>query len=420
LRIVPGDADAHNSRAGALRALGRIEACEAAAREALRLRPGFPEAWVNLGTALLKTDRTESALDAYRCASRARSSYADALCGEALALRALDRLEESRAAFEAAERLGCREAIGGKGCLDLLVGDFERGWEGYEARWIAGRSVDDSLGARFPTWAGPGRTGERVLVMNDHGLGDTLQFCRYVALMSRAGTETTFVVPANLHRLLSGGLAARLVDRLFDDETFDARIAVSSLPRAFVTRLETIPAPIPYLSAEPDLAQAWARRMGPGGFKIGVVWQGNAHPEADMARSFPLAMLAPLAEVEGARLISLQKGFGVEQIAIAGASLRLETLGEIDAGPDAFVDTAAVMMGLDLVVTCDTSIAHLAGALGRPTWIALKRDAEWRWLREREDSPWYPTARLFRQRDAGDWRAVFAAMAARLRSIGIR
>jgi tetratricopeptide (TPR) repeat protein len=416
LRLRPRDADLHNTRAGALRALGRLEESAAVAEAALEFRPVFAEAALNLGAAHLKLDRAEPALAAFRRAQAARPGYADALCGEALALRALDRLDEARAAFEAAERLGSREAISGKGCLDLMLGDFERGWEGYEKRWLAGRSLAEALGARFPLWAGPGRDGERVLVLNDHGLGDTIQFCRYLPMMARAGANVTFAVPTRMHRLLRSGVEARLFDAPPEGETFDSQIAVSSLPRAFRTRLESVPTTVPYLFAEPDRVDAWARAIGPNGFKIGVVWQGNPNPEADMARSFPLAALAPLAGIEGARLISLQKGFGEEQLRAPSLGFRVETLGEeFDAGHDAFVDAAAVISHLDLVVTCDTSIAHLAGALARPVWVALKKDAEWRWLREREDSPWYPTMRLFRQPTTGDWASVFGAMADRPR-----
>ena len=159
----------------------------------------------------------------------------------------------------------------------------------------------------------------------------------------------------------------------------------------------------------------WIKRIGAGGFKVGVVWQGNPDPAADRARSVPLAALAPLAEVPGVRLISLQKGSGEEQLSTLPSSMRVETLGaDFDAGTDAFVDTAAAMTCLDLVVTCDTSIAHLAGALALPVWVALKIDAEWRWLTERADSPWYPTMRLFRQARRGVWGDVFEAMALEL------
>jgi tetratricopeptide (TPR) repeat protein len=417
LALKPGDADVWNSCAGALRKLGRLEESAAAALEALRLRPDFAEAALNLGNARLKLDRAAEALEAYRLASSIKPDYSTALCGQALALRALGRLEEAGAAFEEAERLGNVEAVSGKGCLDLTLGDFERGWEGYEARWIAGKSLDEALGLRFPKWLGPGRAGERVLVLNDHGFGDTIQFARYLPMMESAGAIPTLLAPARLHRLLSSLGDVRIVADAPEGESFDAQIAVSSLPRAFATRLDSVPAAVPYLRAEPALAQKWAARIGPSGFRIGIVWQGNADPEADMARSMPLAAFAPLAATPNARLISLQKGFGVEQLADPSPGMRVESLGEdFDAGPDAFIDAAAAMMHLDLVVACDTSIAHLAGALGRPVWVALKSDAEWRWLRDRDDSPWYPTMRLFRQKRRGDWSGVFAAMAVRLAS----
>jgi hypothetical protein len=230
--------------------------------------------------------------------------------------------------------------------------------------------------------------------------------------MADAGLDVTLFCPRAMHRLFSSRADVRLIDRADDSATYDAQIAISSLPRAFRTRLATIPTPIPYLAAEPELQRKWAARIGSAGFKIGIVWQGNPNPEADMARAMPLTALAPLAALPNVRLISLQKGFGSEQIASLPPTMKVETLGDdFDSGPDAFVDTAAAMMALDLIISCDTSVAHLAGALGRPIWVALKKDAEWRWLRGRDDSPWYPTMRLFRQSQRGEWSHVFAEMA---------
>ncbi len=413
LALAPDHADLWNSRAGALRKLSRMAESAESAREALRLRPDFAEAAVNLGNALMKLDRCEEAHEAYRLAVACKPDFAIALCGVALTLEALGRIGEAREAYQAAERLGNREAIGNRACLDLSLGDFERGWIGYEARWMSGKSLAEALGVRFPTWRGPGKAGERVLVMNDHGLGDTIQFARYIPMIAAAGAVPTFLCPAKMLRLLSslpGDL--RLVESVDPTEAFDAQIAISSLPGAFKTRLDSVPASAPYLGAEPKRAERWAARIGDSGFKVGVVWQGNPDPEADVARSVPLAAFAPLAATGGVRLIALQKGFGVEQLDALPPGMRVETLGEdFDAGPDAFVDTAAAMTHLDLIVTCDTSIAHLAGALGRPVWVALKKNAEWRWLRDRGDSPWYPTMRLFRQKTHGDWSGVFAQMA---------
>src|SRR5271170_3519077 len=389
---------------------------------ATALSPDDPDAWSSLAGALRELGRLEESLEAARHALFLRHDFSEAaMCGQALALRSLGRFSEALRAFEAAEALGSREAQAGKGCLMLTLGDFEHGLQGYEARWLKGKSLGEALGARFETWRGPGRPGERVLVLNDHGLGDTIQFFRYLPLMTAAGVDATFVCPPRLRRLLSSKTSMRFVDAPPAGDEFDAQIAISSLPHAFGTRLDTVPAPVPYLAAESALSEMWFRRIGSVGFKIGVVWQGNPAPEADRARSMPLAALAPLAEVAGVRLISLQRGAGEEQLSLLPPSMRVETLGEeFDAGPDAFVDTAAAMTCLDLVVTCDTSIAHLAGALAAPVWVALKSDAEWRWLTGRADSPWYPTMRLFRQSRRGVWRDVFDAMALEVAALAAR
>ena len=225
LEFKAADADLWNGRAAALRELGRLEDSAVAARQALAYDPRHAEAAVNLGNALHKLSRPADALAAYVRALDLRPAYGDALCGSALALRALGRLAEARAAFSRAEALGCREAISGRGCLDLMLGDFAVGWEGYEARWIAGRSLADALGVRFPWWRGPGQAGERVLVLNDHGLGDTIQFSRYLPRMRQLGAEATFVAPARLHRLLAP-TGARLLEAIPEGEGFDAQIAV--------------------------------------------------------------------------------------------------------------------------------------------------------------------------------------------------
>ncbi len=419
--LAPRDPDAWCSLAGVLRELGRLEELIEAAERALELRHDFPEAAINLGNALLKLDCGHEALQAYLKASGSGPCQAKALLGRGLALRSLGRFSEAMAAFDAAAALGSREAVAGKGCLMLTLGDFENGLQGYEARWLKGKSIAEALGTRFETWKGPGRKAKRVLVLNDHGLGDTIQFFRYLPLMAASGIDATFVCPPRLRRVLSSKANVRFADRPPEQEPFDAQIALSSLPHAFGTRLETIPAAVPYLAAEPALREIWLKRIGREGFKIGVVWQGNPDPEADRARSMPLTALAPLAGVAGARLISLQKGAGEEQLSTLPPSMRVETLdGDFDAGAGAFVDTAAVMTCLDLIITCDTSAAHLAGALAVPVWVALKSDAEWRWLTGRADSPWYPTMRLFRQMRRGVWSDVFEAMARELAQLAER
>ncbi len=187
-----------------------------------------------------------------------------------------------------------------------------------------------------------------------------------------------------------------------------------SLPLACATTVDTIPGDVPYLGAEPERVERWRRRLGDDGPRIGICWQGN-RSLVDVGRSFPLAALAVLARRPGTRLVSLQKGPGVDQLAALPDGMTVESLGEdFDSGPDAFLDSAAVMQSLDLVITSDTAVAHLAGALARPVWVALKQVPDWRWLLGRSTSPWYPTMTLFRQKQRGDWAGVFQAMAERL------
>ncbi len=219
-------------------------------------------------------------------------------------------------------------------------------------------------------------------------------------------------VQPELKRLLRNGLSgADAVIGLDEPEPqHDFQVAIMSLALAFGTEVENVPAGVPYIKAEESLSADWRRKLGTHGFKIGISWHGSAHSGG---RSFPLAALAEIAKLPRVRLLSLQKGAGSEQLHQLPPGMCVEELGPAyDAGD--FAETAAVIAALDLVITCDTAIAHLAGALGRPTWVALKNSADWRWLNGRDDSPWYPTIRLFRQPVAGDWQSVFTAMARNL------
>jgi hypothetical protein len=225
----------------------------------------------------------------------------------------------------------------------------------------------------------------------------------------------TLAAPASLHRLVST-LDAK-VELLAPDarpDAFDYVCPLMSLPLAFGATPQAVPAPIPYLKAEPDRIARWAQRIGAQGLRIGVCWQGSTAAYAlPMQRSFPLATLAPIAAQPGVRLISLQKHDGLEQLANLPPGMAVETLSEdFDAGPDAFLDTAAAMQTCDLVITADTAVAHLAGALGVRTWIGLPFVPDWRWGLQGEAAPWYPSVRLFRQARAGDWASVVAQMAA--------
>jgi hypothetical protein len=301
------------------------------------------------------------------------------------------------------------------GLICLQMGLFERGWQLSEWR-------EQPITARNLTsqrWRGEDDLhGLEFLATSEQGLGDTIQFCRYATLLVARGAQVTLAVQPALRGLLSSlGPDIQIVPDSDIPAEIDRYCPLMSLPGAFQTTVETIPATTPYLFAEPGRVSRWRDRLGLKGFKIGICWQGSTLP-ASVGRSFPLEMLLPISSIAGVRLVSLQKGPGTEQLRLLPAGMAVEVLGtSFDAGPNAFLDTAAVMESLDLIITCDTSIAHLAGALGRPTWIALKHAPDWRWMLDRDDSPWYPSVRLFRQKHRGEWGDVFDRMLGELMGI---
>jgi hypothetical protein len=259
------------------------------------------------------------------------------------------------------------------------------------------------------------------LLIAEQGLGDTIQFVRYAPLVKKLGSTVLVECQKPLLNLLA---TCPGVDERISKGTavpaFDMYAPLSCLPRLFKTTLETIPANVPYLSADARLVSEWRGRLRcVEGFKIAIAWQGNPDYRADRERSIPLGQFSRLADLPGVRLISLQKGRGVEQLALVRERFDIiEFTNELDEQGGAFSDSAAILANLDLVITPDTSIAHLAGALGVPVWVALPYVPDWRWLLDRSDSPWYPTMRLFRQKKAGDWAGVFeeirATLAARI------
>lgn len=421
LEIDPDHADLFNNRGSALQAIGRLEDSSTDFDAALRLKPRFPQAWCNRGNLLVKLQQPEAALAAYETALELRRDYVEALSGRAVALKQLGRFDEALAGFDAA--LACdptsAHVQNNKAVLLLLRGEFEEGWDLYESRWIFGQTPKHELRLSIPEWSGEQLSGRSLIVFDEQGLGDAIQFARYLLILVEHGAEVTFFCRDRLHRLFKGlRKPVRLVGCFDPTERFDYQIALSSLPRALNTRVATIPAPASYLDAEAPLAQTWAARLGSRGFKIGVCWRGSANVKGDPGRSITLAAFAPLAQVMGARLISIQQPNDDSPRDDLTLLPGLQTLGDdFDAGADRFPDTAAVMQCLDLIITCDTSIAHLAGALGRPVWVVLQHAADWRWLLEREDCPWYPSMRLFRQSQRGDWPEVFGRVARALQTV---
>jgi tetratricopeptide (TPR) repeat protein len=407
----PNDADLLNNRGAAWRELGDLDAALVSFEAAIAARPSFPQAIFNRSTMLLKKAPPQVALASYDAALALKPRYADAHVGRGVALKELGRFDEAEAAFDMALALepDSAHARNNKGALQLLRGDFANGLEAYEYRWLASGLYKKKLTFPVPEW----RLGEtrRVLVYDEQGFGDTFQFSRYLPLMADMGADVTFLCRNGLVSMIERiDPRIHVVETFGPSAVFGAQIALSSLPRAFGTRLDTIPAQLGYLEADPERVAAWRERIGGKGFKVGLCWQGNLNPCADPNRSIPLAAFAPLASLAGVRFISLQRA----ELAAAAAesSLGIEVVPDLDSGPEAFADAAAIMQNLDLIVTCDTSIAHLAGGLARPVFVALRQIPDWRWQLDREDSPWYPTMRLFRQAERGNWADVMTRVAA--------
>jgi Flp pilus assembly protein TadD len=405
LRLEPDSVAAHNALGDTLRILGRVDEAELHCREALRLRPDFPEAHNNLGNAVTLQGKLDEALVHYEYALRLVPDFAKAHWNRAM--------------------------------LWLRFGDWDQGWPEYEWRW----AQDGFTRREFPQpmWDGSDLKGRTILLHAEQGLGDTLHFIRYVNLVKSQAGRVILECQAPLLRLLAHFPGVDdLIARGSPLPPFDVHLPLLSLPRIFRTSLATIPGAIPYLHADARLAEHWRREMtmcdvrratcdvkAPSFshapppspltpfFHVGIAWQGSAANPDDRQRSIPVVHFERLAEIPGVRLISLQKGDGTEQLSSFNDRFALHEFGEqLDEVSGAFMDTAAIMKNLDLVICSDSAVAHLAGALGIPVWVALPLVPDWRWLLQREDTPWYPTMRLFRQNKFGDWSDVFQRIAA--------
>ena len=416
LAIMPDYAEALNNRGNVLCVFKRLEEALESYDRALTIKPDYAEALCNRGSALRDLKQPEKALGSYDRALAIKPNYAEALNNRGIALGDLRRHEEAFVSFNHALAIkpDYADAYFNKGAYKLLLGDFEEGWRLYEWRK---RRKDQQVVPRVysqPIWLGQEDiAGKTLFVYWEQGLGDSIFFCRYVKLAEAQGAKVILSTPDSLRRLLEHLTpTVQLIGSKTSPPHFDYHIPLPSMPLAFKTTEGTIPAHVPYLRAEPDRVVRWRDKIGNDGFKIGIAWQGS-QGKVDFGRSFSVHNFRSIAKIPKVRLISLQKNTGVEQLSDLRPGMTVETLGEdFDVGLDAFVDTAAVMESLDLIISSDTSIAHLAGALGRPTWVALKHIPDWRWLLDRTDSLWYPTMRLYRQTSRDDWGGVFGRIAA--------
>jgi len=407
----PDFTEAHNNLGNALQKLDRWEDAVAAYQRALASRPRYAEAHSNLGAALRRLGRFEEAQASYERALEYKPDYPAAWNNLGLVLHERARYEEALPYYDKALALDpdYAEAHANRAILLLLLGRFGAGWKEYEWRWKVDGFTTSPRDLGRPLWDGSELRGETILLHAEQGLGSAIQFVRYVSRVAQLGGQVMLECPMPLLGLFSSlteGVPAPVKRLIVRGETlpeFDLQAPLMSLPRILGTTLDTIPNQVPYLTADPAVADAWRERMGATGRpKIGVVWAGNPRHVNDRNRSMPSSFLSPLLHETDASIFSLQIGAATQDDAIL-ASDRIQDLGKEIRD---FADTAAIIANLDLVISVDTAVAHLAGAMGRPTWMLVPFVPEWRWLLDREDTPWYPTMRLFRQTAPGDWREL--------------
>jgi tetratricopeptide (TPR) repeat protein len=418
IALDPGSAAAHFHRGNALLRAMRVDDALACFDAAISCDPNHFQAFNNRGNAFRELNRLEDAIASYEMAIALKPHHFMPYHNRANAQQDLGEFDEALSSYNQAiqAKPDFYEALQGRGTLKLLNGQLQEGFADFENRLRTGDLTLHPRLRAIPAWKGEDPVGKSVLVYGDGAFGDIIQFGRYLPLLRAQGVRVTLLAPARFHRLLAAQFAGIGFESDADKlEQFDFRCELMSLPFHFKTDLASIPLPC---AGQPGLLpdDSHIPELSDRTFNIGVCWQGNPERNIDRGRSIPLSAFHPISQIPGIRLISLQKMHGLDQLANLQPDMLIDTPApEFDSGADAFIDTAALMQKLDLIVSSDTSVAHLAATLGRPTWIALKYVPEWRWMLGRNDSPWYPTVRLFRQPTLNRWAPVFDAIAVALR-----
>ncbi len=420
LRLNPDFLEAHSGLGAALQALGRPAEARPCFERALALRPNDATALYNMGTALFAESDYRAAESCFRRVIDLAPQVVKPYTALAQACEMLDHDAEAEACIEQALRIEPDDAPARffRATYLLAHARWAPGWKDFEFRLKLPHVIKRSF--REPRWDGSPLEGRELLVHAEYGLGDTLHFIRYLPLveqLARPG-HVHVEIQRPLIPLLSGSGFHDLIAAGDPLPRFDLQIAMMSLGEVFQTTLESIPLGVPYLAADARLTDDWRERLSDiEGLKVGIAWQGNPTYIGDRHRSISLARFAALAQLPHVKLISLQKNADGRGMAPVDDFPGTIVFSDLDEHGGAFMDTAAIMQNLDLVITSDTATAHLAGALGVKVWVALSKVPEWRWMLDREDSPWYPTARLFRQTTLDDWDEVFARMAAELATL---
>ncbi len=399
------DAAALNLLGGISLESGRLSDAEALVRRAIAIAPQDAASWNNLGIALSRQQRSADAIDAFRRAEELDSDLRlDAFVNLAIELRLVGRDDEALAIYRRClPRSASTAAFFNYALARLSEGAFDEGWHYNEFRWLRPPLVSMRPSYLAPSWDGQDIEGKTILIRSEQGLGDVIQFLRYAVELKAMGARVLLRPLAGMEAIVGQIPGIDKVVSSDEPEDFDFYVHAMSLPRVLGTRVSSIPAPIPYVFADPLRVRQWSALIGEGAMRVGIVWAGSPTHQLDRFRSIPLQMLSPLASVSGVRLFSLQKGAAADQ-------LTATTLPIVDLGCNIkdFGDTAAILLNLDLVICVDTSVAHLAGAMGRPVWMLNAHPGDWRWCGDATSTPWYPSMRIFRQRKRGAWDPVIA------------
>lgn len=416
ITINPGFFIAHYNLANTLREHGALDEAIAAYRQSIALNPDFPEAHNNLGYALRETGQLDDAIASCRLAIALRPDLYGAHNNLGIALKAKGQFAQAADAFEReiAYRPDMAEAHHNLSFVLLMRGEFKRGWDEYEWRWKSRLLPAPARNFSQPQWDGSPFESGAVLIHAEQGFGDTIQFIRYLPLVAQRGLKIILECQPELHRLVRTLPGTYQIIAPGDPlPKFDFHCPLLSLPRIFGTDLTNIPSAVPYLSAEPAPTEQWKIKFPTpdGRLRVGLAWAGNPAFRGDQARSMSLDQFKPISAVPAVQLYSLQKGAAARQ-----AVNRPDGFDLVDLTADLhdFADTAALIKNLDLVISVDTAVAHLAGALAKPVWVLIPFVPEFRWLLARTDSPWYPTMRLFRQPRLNDWSDVIHQVATAL------
>jgi len=415
LRIEPDHRELLNRRGVALLDLQHPAEALDCFERVLAVDPDHLDALGNSGNALIKLNRPHDALAAYDRALVFAPGNAQLLTNRATALRRLDRPHEAQMSASRAlqAKPGSMHARFVESVAQLTLGDFAAGWRGYEARWGVGALARERRDFAGPLWLGEMLLGGKTVLLHfEQGFGDTIQFVRYAPhLIARGAGAVIVEVQPELKRLLSAMPGVTVVARGEPLPRYDLHCPLMSLPLACGTRLETVPEGVPYLNVPADLVDAWSGCLPDRRPRIGLVWSGERSHDNDLNRSVRLELLLPLLDLAGVTFVSLQHEVREEDGALLDRHPNIARLPRTFAD---FADTAAVIAALDMVIAVDSAVAHLAGAMGKPLCLLLPFAADFRWLRERKDSPWYPTARLYRQPAFADWASVIANLRAEL------